>query len=146
MGLSVVPLVYMMVHRSSGWGGFAGEGFCDPNCSKASKLNTLMPRDSVSCSSEGSQHRCKVGLQAGLDLVCNAESNSHACSAGCLPSGLFMLTAQLELMWARDCRPFQHGLNALTWLKACASARCSECCKEREGLETCMEIWSGCPQ
>ena len=49
LGLSVVPLVYMMVHRSSGLGGMGGEGLSNPSLAKASKLNTCMPSASVSC-------------------------------------------------------------------------------------------------
>ena len=60
MGLSVVPLVYMMVHRSSGLGGMGGEGFSDPSLAKASKLNTLMPKASVSC--KGSRKHRGVGV------------------------------------------------------------------------------------
>ncbi len=70
LGLSVVPLVYMMVHRSSGLGGMGSEGFSCPSFAKASKLNTLMPKASVSCT-------------ASFHLSCCADDCPCDCSGWC---------------------------------------------------------------
>jgi hypothetical protein len=74
LGLSVVPLVYMMVHRSSGLGGMGSEGFSCPSFAKASKLKTFMPKASASCT-------------ACFHLKCSADECSCDCSGWC-PHGI----------------------------------------------------------
>ncbi len=74
LGLSVVPLVYMMVHRSSGLGGMGLEGFSCPSFTKASKLNTLVPKASVSCTARF-HFSCWVD-----DCSCNCSGSfPHSC-------------------------------------------------------------------
>ena len=48
-GVSVVPLVYMMVHRSSGLGGTGGAGLEAPSLAKSQNANALIPKEVVSC-------------------------------------------------------------------------------------------------
>jgi hypothetical protein len=49
LGMPVVPLVYMMVHRSSLLAGLASAGCCCPRARNSSKLYTFIPWEVALC-------------------------------------------------------------------------------------------------
>ena len=69
LGLPVVPLVYMMVHRSWGLGGMGSAGCFLPSPMKSSQVYTFSPAfSSMSCAQPGSGSRCRTRSALRLAL------------------------------------------------------------------------------